>query len=434
MISHPPLFSLRHESRRTRLALLGLAAFVFLLGAAICLYYGDGFLLGSYAKLNNDDVKYIRSAEFLLNHGVLTYNSGDQPTVFIMPGLPVLLAMFRFFLDRSDAIMAFRLFQCALQAASVYLVFLLGRQFFSSRSAKIAAVLSTLYIPSYYASGAILTESVFTFLLLLTTLFAVGAVRSNKLGLYLAVGIGWAAMTYLKPQCLLYPAIIAILWLMARYSWRQMARFAAVLAVTFCLLLSPWWVRNYHSFSKPILLTQSSGNPLLLGTFIYYGAPSAGFFKQYPQYKDNLVSPSDEVNKETGLRIIRYGFTHEPLRYMSWYTVEKSWLLFWQPFYWKEILGLPKLAVQIWHQLYVVLGIGGVILSLVRRKWKALLPLFLTMGYFIGVYLPFVTFSRYGYPLMPFITLFAAYSLETIAHPLRMKLGLQRRSKSSATM
>lgn len=409
---HPPLFSLRAETRRTRLFLYVVCAFVFLLGAAVCLYYGDGFLLGTYAQLNNDDVKYVRSAELLLQKGVLAYNSGEQPSVFIMPGLPLLLAPFRYFLNRTEAVMAFRLFQCLIQAASVYLLFLLGRQFFGSRSGKLAALLGALYVPGYYSSGTVLTETVFTFLLLLTTLFAVGAIRTKRMPLYAAVAVGWAAMTYFKPQCVLYPAIIGVLWLVARYSWREMLRFGLLMATVFCLLLSPWWIRNAVTFDKPILLTQSSGNPLLLGTFIYFGAPSAGFFEQYPQYKDNLVSDFDAVNKETALRIIRYGFTHQPLRYLSWYTVEKTWLLFQQPFYWKEILGLPKLAVAIGHQLYFWAGLAGIALALVRRRGKALLPLFLTIGYFIGVYLPFVTFTRYGFPLMPFLILFAAGFVE----------------------
>lgn len=416
-----PLFSLRAESFRIRAALIGLVALVFLLSAAICLYYGDGFLLGTYEKLNNDDVKYVRSAELLLSKGVLTYNSGEQPSIFIMPGLPFLIAAFRFFLERTEAVMAFRLFQCALQAASVYLMFVLARQFFGSRAALAAAFLGALYIPSYFSSGVVLTETTFTFLLLLTTLLTVAAVRTKRLGLYAAIGFSWAAMTYFKPQSLLYPAVILLLWLAARYSVREMLKFGAVLAVVFCLLLSPWWVRNYQTFGKPILLTQSSGNPFLLGTFIYYGAPSAKFFEQYPQYRDNLVSDSDAINKQTGMRILRYGFTHEPLRYLSWYTVEKTWQLFWKPFYWKPILGLSKPVVRIWHLLYVFGGIGGILLSIVRRKFAAQLPLFLTMGYFTAVYLPFVAFTRYGYPLMPFLMIYAASG--GIALIQRIRLG-----------
>ncbi|MEO3947729.1 glycosyltransferase family 39 protein [Gorillibacterium sp. CAU 1737] len=423
MLSNVPLFSLHEESKAQRTTLHLLAAFVFVLGAIICLAYGDSLLLGNYAQMNNDDVKYIRSAEILLSHGMLTYHNPDQPTAFIMPGLPLLVAFFRSFLGRDEAVMAFRLFQCVLQAGSVYLIYLLSRQFFSRKVAMIAAVLAALYVPSYYASAVVLTETTFTFLLLLSTLLTVGAVRTKKWSLYGIIGVLWAFMTYLKPQSLLFPAILFILWLVTRHSWRDMLRFGVLMAMIFVLLLSPWWIRNERTFGEPILLTESSGNPLLLGTFIYYGAPSEGFFVQYPQYRDNLVSQSDRANQETAIRIIRYGFTHQPFKYLLWYLVEKPAEFFRKPFYWEPILGLSKMTVRVYHYLYVALGLIGVIHTFFSGKWKRLVPLYLVIGYFMGVYIPFVVFSRYGYPLMLMLMPLIAYGAHTGVSWLSRKRG-----------
>lgn len=405
------MFSLRSESKGIRTTLIGLIVAVFLMASAIVLYYGDGFLLGTYEKLNNDDVKYVHAAEFLISDGTLVYNSGDQPSTFIMPGLPIMVAAFRLFLERSEAVMAFRLFQCALQAASVYLLFIVARDLFrSSRIALGAAVLSALYLPDYYSSGVVLTETTFKFLLLLSAAFLIEAIRGKRMRTYVAVGICWAAMTYLKPQSALFPAVIGVLWLFHRYTLKEMLKFGSILAVTFCLLLSPWWIRNLVVFKEPILLTRSAGNPFLLGALIYNAMPPQGFLDQYPEYKIKLFQGSSNAELLAGKRLMKYGFTHHPLRYLSWYTVEKFYLLFDRPFYWRPLLGLPELPVKIVHLGIFYTGAAGIILSLFRRKFVQLLLPLLLLGYFSAVYLPFVTFTRYGYPLMPIILMFASYA------------------------
>ncbi|MBC8079255.1 MAG: glycosyltransferase family 39 protein [Gorillibacterium sp.] len=424
------MFSVRSEKSQIRVLLFSLVVAVFLISAGISLYYGDGFLLGTYEKLNNDDVKYVHAAELLLSDGTLAYNSGKLPSVFIMPGLPFLLAGFRLILERSEAIMAFRLFQCILQAASVYLIFGLAREMFkSSRVALAAATLSALYIPDYYSSGTVLTETTFKFLLLLLIGLTISAVRTKQVGYYVAVGVCWAAVTYFKPQSALYPAIIAVLWFTARYSWKEILKYGSILAITFCMLLSPWWIRNMLTFGEPILLTKSAGNPFLLGTLIYYGAPSQKFYEQYPEYTSTLFKGSDAEDMLAGKRILRYGLTNKPLRYVSWYTVEKFYLLFSKPFYWKPILGLNNLTVKVWHLFLFFSGVVGFAISLRRRKFVQLLPLFLTLGYFSAVYLPFITFSRYGYPLMPIFLMYAAYAGVEVTDSFRQRSSRQNRNE-----
>lgn len=86
------LFNLSQESRPVKIALLVTILFVFAISAASVLVYGDHFLLGSYEKLNNDDVKYVNSAKILLNKHTLAYNSGESPSSFIMPGMPLVLS------------------------------------------------------------------------------------------------------------------------------------------------------------------------------------------------------------------------------------------------------------------------------------------------------------------------------------------------------
>jgi len=111
------LFSYKIGGPRDRRILFGLMAFVLVLSVSIVMYYGDYFFLGDPNAPNNDDVKYIQTAKILLNEGTLAYNTGTEPTSFIMPGFPLILAGFlAVFGQDGGGVVAFRLFQCLLQA------------------------------------------------------------------------------------------------------------------------------------------------------------------------------------------------------------------------------------------------------------------------------------------------------------------------------
>ncbi|MGO4373722.1 dolichyl-phosphate-mannose--protein mannosyltransferase, partial [Paenibacillus sp. MCAF20] len=118
--------------------------------------------------MNNDDVKYVNSAKILLDTHTITYNSGEKPSTYIMPGMPVVLAVLMLIFGQGDeAIIAFRVLQAALQALSVYFVFIAANQLFNSRAAIISSIATALYLPDYFSSGVILSESIFRTLILL---------------------------------------------------------------------------------------------------------------------------------------------------------------------------------------------------------------------------------------------------------------------------
>lgn len=391
-----------------------LMAAVLLIHAVVVLWLGDHFLLGSYEKRDNDDVKYVYSAQVLVEHGTLVYNSGMQPTNFIMPAIPVLLSAFVSVLDRDAAVMGFRLLQCLMQAASIYFIFILAREILGRRVAVAAVLLDALYVPNLFASGAILTESTFKLLFLLLICSFVYALKRRTAGAYVFAGVMLGLACYVKPQCALIPVCLLVIWLIRRYRWREMVAFTAIVGVCSMLLLSPWWIRNYVDFDAFIPFTKSTGNPMLLGALVKRAAPSKGFFAQYPEYKGdskNLFAGYDTEQKRTAKRLIAYGFKHEPLKYGYWFTVGKSEQLFENPFYSRPVPGLPRPAINVVHWLYVLTGFAGIVLLAVKRRTMAALPILLPFLYYWFIHLPFITFGRYGYPLVCLLVIFAAYAV-----------------------
>lgn len=418
-------FSYRITDRKERFFLIGLMLIVLVVSASIVLFYNDYFLLGDPINPNNDDVKYIQTAKLLLNEGILAYNSGEEPSVFIMPGFPLILSGFMaIFGQDGAAVVAFRLFQCLLQAGSLYLVFIIARYAFNTRIAYIACILSALYIPDYFSSGVILSETIFRTLILVLVCVTISAVQARKYQWYLLLGILVAVAAYFKPHASLYPAILLILWLRARYSWKEMLRYTCIIGVVYVLLLTPWWIRNMITFNEFILFTNSGGSPFLLGTSINYNMPPEGFFDAYPQYDPKTIfDGADSTAVAKGIDILKYGFTHEPLTYLQWYTIGKLQGLYLDPYYWKPIWPISK-EVMIWIQ-YALMALAavGIVISRIwknlRQRWRMQEPIVLTLLYFTVIYIPFVAFSRYGYPNIVFLLMFSAVTIEWIIQVVR---------------
>lgn len=410
------MFSLKSETPGIRKTLFIVMAAVLLVNAAVVLWLGDHFLLGSYDKRNNDDVKYVHAAKMLLETNTLVYNSGDRPTNYIMPTIPVLLSGFMALFERDTAVMGFRLMQCLMQTVSVYLLFVVARAVLGSRVAITAAIISAFYIPDLFASGAILTESTFKMIFLLLLCSTIHAFRKKTLSAYALVGIMLGLSCYIKPQSALFPICLLIIWLVQKYSWKDIVKFTAIVGMCSMLLLTPWWVRNYKAFDEFIPFTKSTGNPMLLGALIKRAMPPKGFFEQYPgEYKDGkLFVGSDSAELRTAKRIIAYGFKHHTWDYAYWFTVGKSIQLFEAPFYSRPVPGLPRPVINVEHWIYVLAGFAGIAVTVFKRRVRQSLPILLPFLYFWIIHLPFITFARYGYPLMSILIIFAAVGVVAV--------------------
>ncbi|MBW7476592.1 glycosyltransferase family 39 protein [Paenibacillus oenotherae] len=404
------MFSLKSETPAVRRTLYIVMAAVLIINVTVVLWLGDHFLLGSYDKRNNDDVKYVHAAQMLVETGTLVYNSGDRPTNYIMPTIPVILSGFVALFDRDTAVMGFRLMQCLMQAVSVYLLFVVARSVLGSRVAVTAAIISAFYIPDLFAAGAILTESTFKLVFLLLLCSTIHAFRRKTATAYVLVGIMLGLSCYIKPQSALFPICLFMMWLVQKYSWKDIVKFTAIVGVCSMLLLTPWWVRNYMAFDQFIPFTKSTGNPMLLGALVYRAAPPQGFYDQYPgEYKDGkLFVGSDSAELRTAKRLIAYGFQHQTLEYTYWFTVGKSIQLFDTPFYSRPVPGLPRPLINVEHWIYVLAGFIGIVVTAFQRRIKQSLPVLLPFLYFWFIHLPFITFARYGYPLMSILIIFAA--------------------------
>lgn len=400
------MFSIRNEERWIKISLLVIIALFFMVNLYATLRYGFANYLGSLQKFNNDDVKYIRSAWEIADKGHFIYSNVDEPTVFIMPALPYTLAFFVKIFGKFGGITAFRVFQALLQALSMYLIFLIGRKVFNSKAAVLACFLDSLYIAEYYTTTVILTETLFKFFLLLLVYISLYAIEKNEIVYYIIGGVIWGIACLVRPTIAAFPIVILIMWIIKKYSFKNMVKFTIVTVVMFSIVMSPWWIRNYLVFHRYIPLTLSTGNPFLQGTYINYD--QSVDYTPYECGETEIETNQNEIN--TGLYRLKTYAAKDPLKYAYWYTISKSCSLWDGPFYWNEIFGVNWAAAVTFHYLVLVLGMIEIIRLFIKRN-KNFLLLFITVVFFNLIHLPYFTMSRYVYPVMPIMIIIAGYGV-----------------------
>lgn len=160
------------------------------------------------------------------------------------------------------------------------------------------------------------------------------------------------------------------------------------------------------TFNKFIPFTLSSGNPFLQGTYINYD--QSVNYTPYSVERDEIQS--NKIEMETGMLRLQKYFREEPFRYIYWYALGKTWRLWNSPFYWKKILDVSFMSAGIYHYAVMGLGILGIFMTRAYKKTEgifAVLPIiFITISY-----IPFYTFSRYAYPVMPMVILLGAFGI-----------------------
>lgn len=403
------MFSISNEPKRTKIILLILISVFFMINVYAALNYGDLNYLGSFQLWDNDDVKYVRSAWELVEKGTLIYHRVGEPTVFIMPGLTFTIAFFVKIFGQFGGITAFRIFQAVLQAASMYLIFLIGRRIFNSRVAIIACVINLFYISEYYAVTMILTEVIFKFLFLLLIYLCFLAIESKKLSYYIWGGIVWGLACLVRPTVAAFPAVILVMWLINKYSFKEMVKYTVITTLVFAIVMAPWWIRNYLVFGQFIPLTLSTGNPFLQGTYINYD-PTRNYT---PIEIGKTALETNRIEMEAGLYRLKTYFPQEPLSYLYWYTIGKSKYFWMAPFYWKAMFGISIFKAVVAHYILLIVAILGTIKGFMT-KHKGFLYLFLTIAFTNLMYLPYYTMSRYSYPLMPIVGIIAGFIINDL--------------------
>jgi 4-amino-4-deoxy-L-arabinose transferase-like glycosyltransferase len=278
---------------------------------------------------------------------------------------------------------------------TVFVLGLLGRRVAGERVGHVAAGVGAAYPIMVAADGSLMSESLYGLLVALTLL---GAYRLHDRGTWgaaalLGTGIGFACLVRSEALLFLPLLVLPVAWRVGHDRWRNVA--AACLATV--VVLTPWTVRNWTTFGRPVLIS-TNGPAALKGANCAqtYSGPDIGgwrldcigftrrdlhneakadarFTREAFDYIGNHLS---ELPKVLAVRVLRTWDLYQPRRQVA--SAEG------------RAPDAERAGIAVYYVL-VLLAVWGVVLLRRRREplWILLMP---------AVMVTLVSLGWYGLP------------------------------------
>jgi len=327
--------------------------------------------------------------------GKSLWATGQMNALYFMPLYPALVAVFGPGWPQL-------LIDIALSTVLVWLIYELTDAIFASkRAAILAAAVAAVYPYFIFYSIVGLTETLFMVLLLAAYLCwyrnaYIAASVFSVLGI-----LTRPVLDPLAPLLLLYFAI-AIRGL----SFKAAAKYLAIYAGIYCVLMAPWWLHNYKAYQTFVRLNLGSGVALLSGN-----SPS----NQTGGIDNNLevtMAPfgeiADPVARDKAMQRVALNYIKEdPGRFLI--QAAKRFQRFWSPWPQTEEYSRPLYKLISFCSFIPVLLLALVFVVLYGRTYfRRIAPLLLFIVYLNSLHLVFPASLRYRLPVEPFLIILAA--------------------------
>lgn len=373
--------------------------------------------LGYDYSINSDDLSYINSGITLYEEGKITMHGVTSAQ--IMPGLPIIIAMFCFLFGiGATLILVLKIFYAILFIITV-IVFYKIALLFSNKY--IASIVSLFFIaPDYiWMNNLILTETPFILFMLLLIYYSLLFLRNHRNKDFYLMLLYFIIAIYIRPNIIVFPIALLICLLIQKYNIKELVR-KLILGISIVIIsLIPWIYRNYKTFDMFIPLIYGSGNPLLLGTYQGSGYPLDEELN-YEILNDSMSKEMQYYLSENHPRDkykVYYSLEYDKLkaeyRISEWWKADKvsfikSYLIFkpkimlYSSFYWEEVFNIDIKVNLAFRIIDLVLFLISSILILIYRT-NLLEYAFLMIFYILQIILYCVAFAyeRYAITLFP---------------------------------
>ena len=347
-----------------------------------------------------------------------------SPSAYRPPVYPFFLAtIYKLFGHNYFAV---KVMQSIVGALTCVLIYLISIEVFSRKVGIISALISSVYPAFLYYTNTMIMEIVLIFIVAVTVLLFVKAVKHKTLKYQIAFGVSIGIASLCRPAMLLYP-FFAMLFMYFIYSnKKEFFKHTGLMFISMLIVLTPWTIRNYVVFGK-ILPVVAKG----MGSQIWTGLRTAEMdphdldnrvFKSAVEIRDSLTAGRTEIDaQEMLLKLAFREILSNPIDYVI-VTFKKVGKLWYHPI--GAIRTLPKYSQTAANLLivayYIMLGLAltGLIMSFKNRLLYSA-PFLITIFYFTAVHSLLLTLNRYRVSALPFVIIFSAYGLTEIYQRLK---------------
>ena len=381
---------------------------------AVGLFIRTFFISLHERPLISDEREYHKLAINLVTR--FSYSYDVLPTAYRPIGYPAFVGAV--YLVTGYHPIAVKFLQGLLDVGTGLLLFLL----LTSRSRK-AALLATfswsLFPPAILFANFLMSESVFTFLLLLT-IYLLCRPGPKQYTTLLALGILYGILTLIKPGAILLALVPLALFRKLRLSVPMIG----VIGFGLVAVVSPWAIRNFVTFGT-FSLSSNGGINLLIGNHSHAtGCYNLSFDTTF------LEGSRNEFDADSKARLTAWEFIwNNPERFAvnaikkaAHFLESEGGALVWAfhpspddktirfAVKYREIPWLLSVLTNLPYMLILAMGLLGFLSSMKDELWWIVLA-FATI--WICIHLVYFGGARFHFPLMPLATVYAALAFVT---------------------
>jgi len=393
-----------------------------------------------------DAAKYFSYAFNLRHYGVYSQEPtfaadesvrAPKPDAIVAPGYPAMLWFFANAAPTGRTVLNIALVQALLGTLMIPLVFATSRRFLPRVWPLLPALLTAISPHLVNAGIYVLSEILFSFLLMAAILCMArqfSRTQGKLLPVLSGILIGLAALTRPTLQYFLPIMLVLVLPLLRKQqSWRQ----AIWMSAGFVLVMGPWLARNM------LVLGAMSDPTLTISTLVHGHYPGMMFdgrpetlgypYRFDPQVAQMSTSVGAAINGIWARAIAHPGeylewyLVGKPLAFFSWSDVAASREIFtytalYSPYYDVPFFVASMALMRATHWAWTILAALAVAYSFLRKPVRGqmadnqivLRMLASVWVYFLLVHIAGFPISRYNTPLLPVTYMLAAFALMKI--------------------
>jgi 4-amino-4-deoxy-L-arabinose transferase-like glycosyltransferase len=334
--------------------------------------------------------------------------------------------------------------QSVLGTLTTFMIYLIaGRLGAGKRISLLSAGASLLYWPLQMYSGILLSETVFLFLLSLGVYIFLKALDMQKLLLFAAAGVVFGLSTLTRSINMLLLFVLPVVYfLYYRTNLKKLFINSLMYILAFIAVISPWAIRNYIIYKEFIPVDTLGGINLYIGN----NERSSGFFVSLSQEElkeavqkytkkgrqGENVAVNDKNLREAALTYIKA----HPFRFirLTLWRASLFLMLDFRDVDWVLLTYMSKHFVfhhTLWKAviyfsdiLFFLLAITGISLLLKMRNGLLLFGFIL---YYWGLTSLFYISERYRLPVMPFLSISAAFAIDRLIRKIKKSYVYKKR-------
>jgi 4-amino-4-deoxy-L-arabinose transferase-like glycosyltransferase len=295
-----------------------------------------------------------------------------------------------------------------------FLVYKIGRRVVNEETGLVGAGLVAVYGYFMYYNVALMTETFFTVLVLLTLYLSIELKENPTPMRWVGVGFSVGLACLLRQTVLLFVPFL-LFWLFLELRTRGIRWWYFALPVVIILLMiTPWTLRNYLVYREFLLLNSNAGYALFASNNPNLGTDWNNELVVVPVPEELKGQNEAQLDRALAKKGIEFILT-DPKRYLR-LTLDKSleYFRFWPSRNSSRISNLNRVLSFGLYLPFMVIGLG---LSISR--WRNFVPLYLFIVIHTGIHLLSWPSPRYRLSVDAVLMVFAGLTLIQLAKQLK---------------